>query len=65
MIQLLSFATIAGLFGGNGIGNLLVQKGLDGFSMGYVTASSIVLISATIMIQWFGKLLAAKMQHGV
>ncbi len=56
--QLISFSTIAGLFGAGGIGALIMQKGYYSFELNYVVACALLLVSSAYFIQFSSNFIA-------
>ena len=60
LTQLLSYSTIAGLFGAGGIGALVMQKGYYSFELNYIIACALMLIASMQIIQFSSNLVVKK-----
>ena len=58
LMQLISYSTIAGLFGAGGIGELIMKKGYYSFEIDYVVACALILTATALFIQFSSRLLA-------
>ena len=61
LIQLISYSTIAGVFGAGGLGYLLMQKGYYSFELSYVVICTLLLVCTTQLIQYSSRLIAKQL----